>query len=287
MDMSLAGEQLSLRQMARDFVARHETPNVREWDRAEAVEPSIIGHLGDAGFLGMTIPEDLGGSGGTHLDYCLVLEELARGDSSVRGIVSVSLGLVAKSIAGYGTAEQKAEWVAALASGRAVGCFGLTEPDTGSDAGSLTTRARRDGDDYVVNGSKMFIANGMWADVILLFARTSDDGAKGITAFLVPTSLAGVSRQSVMGKLGLRGLSTAEFGFADVRIPASARLGDEGKGMAIAMSALAKGRMYVAAGCVGIAAGAQAAALKYAQPRSQFGTTLSRHQLHQRMLAAM
>lgn len=184
MDMSLATEQVSLQQMARDFVARHVTPNVREWDRDEAVDPSIIGHLGDAGFLGMTIPEDLGGSGGTHLDYCLVLEELARGDSSVRSIVSVSLGLVTKSIARYGTDRQKAEWVAALAGGRAIGCFGLTEPDTGSDAGNLITRARRDGGDYVVNGSKMFITNGMWADVILLFARTSDDGAKGISAFL-------------------------------------------------------------------------------------------------------
>ena len=143
--------------------------------------------LGELGFLGLTIPEEYGGSGGDHLAYCLVTEELGRGDSSVRGIVSVSLGLVAKTIAAWGDEEQKRQWLPRLTSGEAVGCFGLTEPGTGSDAGNLATRAVRDGDDYVINGTKMFITNGTWADVVLLFARTGDaPGHQGITAFLVP-----------------------------------------------------------------------------------------------------
>lgn len=287
MDMSLSKEQLALQDMARKFVNRHVTPYARDWDRAEEIDRSIITHLGNAGFLGMTIPEEAGGSGGSHLDYCLVLEELARGDSSVRGIVSVSLGLVAKSIVTYGDDQQKERWLEPLLTGRAVGCFGLTEPGTGSDAGALTTRARREGETYVIDGSKMFITNGTWADVILLFARTSDEGAQGISAFLLPTDTPGVSRTSVKGKLGLRGQSTAEFGFDHVVVPASCLVGGEGRGMSIAMSALAKGRVSVAAGCVGIAAGAQAAALEYAKQRTQFGRSIAEYQLVQRMLADM
>lgn len=287
MSLLLNEEQRAVQEMARTFVGRHVTPFARDWDRAEAVDPGIIKKLGDAGFLGLTLPEEYGGSGGSHLDYCLVLEELARGDSSVRGIVSVSLGLVSKSIHAYGTDEQKQRWLPPLISGDAVGSFGLTEPDTGSDAGALSTSARRVGNSYVINGSKMFITNGTWAEVILVFARTSDEGARGISAFLVPTDSAGVERKSVNGKLGLRGQSTAEFTFQDVEVPATARLGAEGQGMRIAMSALAKGRMSVAAGCVGIAAGSLTAALEYANQRSQFGRPIDEYQLVQQLLADM
>ncbi|WP_369143352.1 acyl-CoA dehydrogenase family protein [Streptomyces sp. R44] len=286
MNLELSEEQEAVRRLAEDFVAREVTPHATAWDRAEEVDRGIVKKLGAVGFLGLTIPEEYGGSGGDHLAYCLVTEELGRGDSSVRGIVSVSLGLVAKTIASWGGEEQKREWLPRLASGEALGCFGLTEPGTGSDAGNLATRAVRDGDTYVVNGSKMFITNGTWADVVLLFARTGDTpGHKGVSAFLVPTDTPGLTRRPVHGKLGLRGQATAELVLEDVRVPAAAMLGPEGKGFAVAMSALAKGRMSVAAGCVGIAQAALDAAVRYAGEREQFGKPIASYQLVQELLS--
>lgn len=286
MNLELSEEQEAVRRLAEDFVAREVAPHVVAWDRAEDVDRSIVKKLGAVGFLGLTIPEEYGGSGGDHLSYCLVTEELGRGDSSVRGIVSVSLGLVAKTIASWGSEEQKREWLPRLASGDALGCFGLTEPGTGSDAGNLATRAVRDGDTYVVNGSKMFITNGTWADVVLLFARTGDaPGHKGVSAFLVPADTPGLTRRAIHGKLGLRGQATAELVLQDVRIPASAMLGPEGKGFSVAMSALAKGRMSVAAGCVGIAQAALDAAVRYAGEREQFGKPIASYQLVQELIS--
>ncbi|MCX4733040.1 acyl-CoA dehydrogenase family protein [Streptomyces sp. NBC_01363] len=286
MNLELSEEQEAVRQLAKDFVAREIAPHVVEWDRAENVDKSIVKKLGSVGFLGLTVPEEYGGSGGDHLAYCLVTEELGRGDSSVRGIVSVSLGLVTKTIAAWGDEEQKRHWLPRLAAGEAIGCFGLTEPGTGSDAGNLTTRAVRDGDYYVINGSKMFITNGTWADVVLLFARTDDTpGHRGISAFLVPTDTPGLGRRTIHGKLGLRGQATAEVILEGVRVPASALLGPEGKGFSIAMSALAKGRMSVAAGCVGIAQAALDAAVGYAGEREQFGKSIASHQLVQELIS--
>ncbi|MET9623138.1 acyl-CoA dehydrogenase family protein [Streptomyces sp. NPDC006464] len=286
MNLELSEEQEAVRRLAEDFVAREVAPHVVAWDRGESVDRSIVKKLGAVGFLGLTIPEEYGGSGGDHLSYCLVTEELGRGDSSVRGIVSVSLGLVAKSIAAWGDEEQKRRWLPPLASGDAIGCFGLTEPGTGSDAGSLATRAVRDGDGYVVNGTKMFITNGTWADVVLLFARTDDTpGHKGVSAFLVPTDTPGLTRRTIHGKLGLRGQATAELVLEDVRVPAAAMLGPEGKGFSIAMSALAKGRMSVAAGCVGIAQAALDAAVRYAGEREQFGKPIASYQLVQELIS--
>ncbi|WP_406150389.1 acyl-CoA dehydrogenase family protein [Streptomyces sp. NBC_01012] len=286
MNLELSEEQSAARQLAEDFVAREITPYVVEWDRVESVDKSIVKKLGALGFLGLTIPEEYGGSGGDHLAYCLVTEELGRGDSSVRGIVSVSLGLVAKTIAAHGSEEQKRQWLPRLTAGEAIGCFGLTEPGTGSDAGNLTTRAVREGAEYVINGSKMFITNGTWADVVLLFARTDDTpGHRGISAFLVPTDTPGLTRRTVHGKLGLRGQATAELTLDDVRVPASALLGREGKGFSVAMSALAKGRMSVAAGCVGIAQAALDAAVRYAGEREQFGKSIASYQLVQELIS--
>ncbi|THA67641.1 acyl-CoA dehydrogenase [Streptomyces sp. A0958] len=286
MNLELSEEQEAVRRLAEDFVARDVAPYAVEWDRSENVDKSIVKKLGALGFLGLTVPEEYGGSGGDHLAYCLVTEELGRGDSSVRGIVSVSLGLVAKTVAAWGDEEQKRQWLPRLTSGDAIGCFGLTEPGTGSDAGSLTTRAVRDGADYVVNGSKMFITNGTWADVVLLFARTNDTpGHKGISAFLVPTDTPGLTRRTIHGKLGLRGQATAELVLEDVRVPATALMGPEGKGFSIAMSALAKGRMSVAAGCVGIARAALDAAVGYAGEREQFGRPIAGYQLVQELIS--
>jgi alkylation response protein AidB-like acyl-CoA dehydrogenase len=285
-NLGFSEEQAAVQELARDFVAREITPNVVAWDRSEQVDRSVVKKLGEVGFLGLTIDEEYGGSGGDHLAYCLVTEELGRGDSSVRGIVSVSLGLVAKTVQSWGTEEQKREWLPRLTSGEALGCFGLTEPGTGSDAGNLVTRAVRDGDEYVINGTKMFITNGTWAEVALIFARSTDaPGHKGVSAFLVPTDTPGLTRNTIHGKLGLRGQATAELVLEDVRVPASAMLGPEGKGFTVAMSALAKGRMSVAAGCVGIAQAALDCALEYAGQREQFGKTIAHHQLVQELLA--
>ncbi|MEV7303855.1 acyl-CoA dehydrogenase family protein [Streptomyces clavifer] len=286
MNLELSEEQEAARQLAEDFVAREITPHAVAWDRAESVDKSIVKKLGDLGFLGLTVPEEYGGSGGDHLAYCLVTEELGRGDSSVRGIVSVSLGLVAKTIASWGSEEQKRQWLPGLTAGEVVGCFGLTEPGTGSDAGNLTTKAVRDGDHYVINGSKMFITNGTWADVVLLFARTGDaPGHRGVSAFLVPADSPGLTRRTIHGKLGLRGQATAELVLEDVRVPAATLLGPEGKGFSIAMSALAKGRMSVAAGCVGIAQAALDAAVRYAGEREQFGKSIASYQLVQELIS--
>ncbi|MFG2049265.1 acyl-CoA dehydrogenase family protein [Micromonospora sp. NPDC048935] len=287
MDLTLSAEQAAVRQLAAEFADRELVPHAAAWDRRESVDPAIVGLLGDLGFLGLTIAEADGGSGGDHLAYCLVLEELGRGDSAVRGIVSVSLGLVAKSIAVHGSAEQRAEWLPRLCAGTALGCFALTEPDSGSDAAALRTRAVRDGTDWLLTGTKTFITNGTTADVALVFARTGGPGHRGITAFLVPTDSPGLGRREIHGKLGLRGQATGELRFDEVRVPDAARLGAEGGGFRLALATLAKGRMSVAAGCVGIAQGCLDAAVGYAGQRTQFGKPIAGHQLVQQLLAAI
>jgi len=285
MDLRLGEEHEQFRRLARDFVEKSVVPHRAEWDRREAVDRSIVGQLGSVGFLGLTVPEEYGGSGGDHVAYALVMEELGRGDSAVRGIVSVSLGLVGKTIAVYGTDAQREQWLPRLTSGEALACFGLTEPDTGSDAANLRMRAVRDGDDYLLSGSKIFITNGTWADVALVFARTGGPGPRGVSAFLVPTDSPGFEAREIKGKLGLRGQATAQLHLGDVRVPATAMLGGEGRGFAVAMAALDKGRMSVAAGCVGIIAGCLEASVEYARERQQFGKPIASFQLVQQMLA--
>jgi alkylation response protein AidB-like acyl-CoA dehydrogenase len=285
MDLTLSDEQVALRGVVADFVDREIRPHAAAWDRAESVDLDIVRKLGELGVFGLTIDPSDGGSGGDHTSYCLMLEELGRGDSSVRGIVSVSLGLVGKTIAAYGSQEQRAEWLPRLCTGEALGCFGLTEPDTGSDAASLSTRAERDGSDWVLTGQKIFITNGTWADVALVFARTGGPGAKGVTAFLVPCAADGFSSREIKGKLGLRGQATGELILDGVRVPDSARLGEEGRGFSVAMAALAKGRLSLAAGCVGIAAGCLQASVEYATTRKQFGREIAGFQLVQELIA--
>jgi alkylation response protein AidB-like acyl-CoA dehydrogenase len=284
-DLSLTEDQQGFVALAREFLDKEVVPHRAAWDRAESVDTAVIPKMGDLGFFGLTIPEEYGGIGGDNLTYCLAMEELGRADSAVRGIVSVSNGLVGKVLVAYGTEEQKREWLPGLATGRRLGCFGLTEPDTGSDAGNLKTRAVRDGDDYVINGAKIFITNGTWADVCLVFARTGGDGPRGVSAFLVPTDTPGFERTEIKGKLGLRGQATAELAFDDVRVPASALVGEEGQGFKIAMYSLDKGRVSVAAGCVGIIRGCLEAVVDYATSRQQFGKPLAAFQLVQDMIA--
>jgi alkylation response protein AidB-like acyl-CoA dehydrogenase len=281
----LTSEQELLAQTAADFVDREVIPHRAHWDRIEAVDRSIVGRLGELGFLGVTIPERFGGTPLDHRAYCILMEELGRGDSSVRGIVSVSLGLFGKSINSEGTEQQRAEWLPRICTGESIGCFALTEPGSGSDAGSLATRARRDGGDWIISGEKVFITNGSWADLALVFARTGAEGAHGITAFVVPTHSAGFSSAEITGKLGLRGQATATLRLDGVRVSDRYRLGEEGRGFRVAMAALSRGRMGLAAGCVGISRGCLEAALSYAGERVQFGKQIAAHQLVQEMIA--
>ena len=287
MDLSLNEDQRAFQALAREFLDNEVVPYRAAWDRDERVDTALLPKLAALGFFGLTIPEEYGGVGGDYITYCLGMEELGRADSSVRGIVSVSMGLVGKSILGFGTEEQKQGWLRKIATGEALGCFGLTEPDNGSDAGNLKTRAVRDGDDYVIDGQKIFITNGTWADVCLLFARTGGPGAKGVSAFLVPTDTEGFERREIHGKLGLRGQATSEIFLTGVRVPASAMLGDEGQGFTIAMHSLDKGRMSVGAGCVGIIQGCLEATVAYSNERQQFNRPLASFQMIQDMIAEM
>jgi hypothetical protein len=286
-DFDLTEEQQLIRETARAFCDREIVPHAREWDRTERMDLGIVAKLAEIGFLGCALPEEHGGMGLDTVSYCVVMEELGRADSSVRGIVSVNNGLAGKTIAKWGTDEQKAEWLPRMCSGEALGCYGLTEPGSGSDPASLVTRARRDGDSWVIDGSKIFITLGSWAGVALVFARSGDEGARGITCFLVPTSSEGFSARKIDGKLGLRAQDTAEIVLDGVRVPDSARLGDEGAGFKVAMSALDNGRISLAAGSVGIAQGCLDASVAYAAERRQFGKPIAAFQLVQELLADM
>ncbi|MET9627046.1 acyl-CoA dehydrogenase family protein [Lentzea sp. NPDC006480] len=285
MDLTLSDEHRQLKELARRFTDERIVPNATRWDREEAIDSDLVEQLGEVGFLGLGIDEQYGGSGGDNLAYCLMLEEVARGDSAVRGIISVSLGLVTKSIAKHGTEEQKQRWLPGLTQGTQIGCFALTEPGTGSDAGSLATKATKTANGWTINGRKVFITNGTWADVALVFARTGGPGPKGISAFLVPTDAKGFTATEIKGKLGMRGQATAEITLEDVEVDHDALLSEEG--FKLAMQALDKGRMSVAAGCVGAARGAFEAALNYSREREQFGKPIAGFQLVQELIADM
>jgi len=287
-DLDLTPEQELIRKTARDFAEREIAPVAMEYDRAEEFPWPVLEKMKPIGFLGASIPEEYGGMGLDPISYCLVIEEIARADSSIRGILSVNCSLVGTSIVKYGTEEQKHDWLPKLAAGDAIGCFALTEPGAGSDPGSLRMTAVRDGDDFILNGSKMFITNGTVAGLALTFANADPSkGAKGVTAFLVPCDTQGFSATEIKGKLGLRAASTAELSYSDVRVPASAVLGEIGGGMKIALSSLDDGRVSLGAGCVGIAQACLDASVEYAKQREQFGRPIAGFQLIQEMLAEM
>ncbi|HUJ56611.1 MAG TPA: acyl-CoA dehydrogenase family protein [Gaiellaceae bacterium] len=284
-DFELTPEQELVRASARELCEREIVPYAREWDRAETMDRAIVDKLADAGFLGASLPEEYGGAGLDTISYCLLMEELGRADSSVRGIVSVNVGLVGKTILAWGTEEQKRGWLPPLCSGEGLGCYGLTEPGSGSDPASLSLRAERDGDYWVLTGSKLFITLGSWASLALVFARTGESGPRGITCFAVPTSSDGFAAQPIKGKLGLRAQDTAELVLDGVRVPGGNVLGGEGQGFKVAMSALDNGRISLGAGCVGIAQGCLDACVDYARERTQFGRPIASFQLVQELIA--
>jgi alkylation response protein AidB-like acyl-CoA dehydrogenase len=285
MNLELTPEQELIRASARELCARELVPHARAWDEAEELPRSLVGTLAEAGFLAAGLPEELGGGGLDSVSYCLLCEELGKADSSVRGIVSVSNGLYGKTVAKWGTEEQRARHLPVLASGEELGCYALTEPGCGSDAAALVTRAERDGAEWVLSGSKVFITLGSWAATAIVFARTGGPGPKGISAFLVPTGSDGFHARPLKGKLGLRAQDTAELSLDGVRVPGSALLGAEGEGFKVAMSALDNGRISLAAGCVGIAQGCLDAAVAYAKEREAFQRPVARFQLVQQLLA--
>ncbi len=288
MNLELSDEQRLIQETARDFVDREVIDRARDNDRAEKFDRELASMLGEMGYLGAPVAEAYGGRGLDYVAYALIVEQIGRGDSAARTVVSVQTSLVCGSIERWGTEEQKQRWLPRLCSGEALGCFGLTEPDTGSDAASLRTRAERTEGGWVLNGQKMWISLGNFAEVALIFAQTEPgSGPKGLACFLVPTATDGFSTQEIHGKLGLRASDTASIALDGVEVSHDAMLGEIGEGFKVAMSALDSGRYSVAAGCVGICDGCVDSSVAYSTEREQFGVPLARFQLVQELIADM
>ena len=287
MDMSLTAEQDAVRKAVKEWVDDVVAPRSLENDRKERFPQEALDGLKETGFIGLSIPEEFGGGGGDPLSYVLYIEELGRGDANVRSIVSVHLGLVAGSIDRWGTQEQKEQWLPRMATGEVLGCFGLTEPDYGSNPADLQATAVKQPDGgYVLNGNKIFITNGTIAGVTLFMARTGGPGAKGVSAFLVPNDSEGFEARPIHGKLGLRSCDTAELVLRDVRVGPEALLGgEEGKGIRVALTALNDGRMSLGASCTGLGQAALDTMVAYTKDRVQFGKAVAGHQLVQALIA--
>ena len=286
MDLELTDEQRLIRETAREFTNNEIVPRARDNDRNEHFDLELIGKLAAQGYLGAIVPREYGGAGLDYLSYALIVEEVGRGCSAMRTVVSVQTSLVCSTIMRWGTEEQKQEYLPKLCSGEWLGCFALTEPDTGSDAANQRTRARRTDSGWVINGSKMFISMGNYARLALVFAQTDPEKRhRGIACFLVDTDQPGYQPQAIHHKLGLRGSDTAGISLDDVEVPEAAMLGQVGDGFKVAMSALDSGRYSVAAGCVGICQGCLDASVSYAKERHQFGRPIASFQLVQEMLA--
>ncbi|HXF62651.1 MAG TPA: acyl-CoA dehydrogenase family protein [Caldilineaceae bacterium] len=288
MDFSLSAEQQMIQDAVRKFAREQILPHSREWDHAQKFPRELLNHMGELGYLGVPIPEEYGGAGLDYIAEAIVFEEVGYADSSVRTTLSVQMSLVELTILHWGTEEQKRRYLPKLCSGEWLGCFGLTEPNAGSDAANIATTARQEGDEWVLNGQKVWISNGTWADVAIIFAQTQPGSKhRGMVAFLVDTKTPGFSSRKMTGKLGLRASDTGELFLEQVRVPDSARLGQVGEGFRIAMSALDNGRFGVASGCVGAAQHALDASVRYAKERIAFARPIAGFQLVQDMLAQM
>ena len=286
MDLTLRDDQSAVRGAVRTWVDEVVVPHALRNDREERFPQEALEGLRETGFVGMSIPEEYGGGGADPLTYCLFIEELGRGDANVRSIMSVHLGLVAGSLQRWGTEDQKQQWLPRMATGEALGCFALTEPDHGSNPADLRASAEAlPGGGWRVSGRKVFITNGSIASVALVMARTGGPGGKGISAFLVPTDRPGFVANRLHGKLGLRSCDTAELVLDGVEVGPEALLGAEGAGLKVALSALDDGRMSIAASCTGIGQAALDSMVAYAGSREQFGKPIAGHQLVQEMLA--
>ncbi|MGH6894336.1 MAG: acyl-CoA dehydrogenase family protein [Dongiaceae bacterium] len=286
--MIMTEEQRQIVDMARDFAEGELKPHATEWEAAGYVPDSVVAKMGELGLMGMLVPEEWGGAGVDYQTYALVVEELSAGDASVSTIMSVHTSVVCLPILNFGTEAQKQRFLRPLSAGGMVGAFCLTEPGAGSDAAAIKTRATRDGDSYVLNGSKQFISNGKRCHVALVIAVTDPAaGKRGISAFLVPQGTTGFEVARLEDKLGQRASDTAQLVFQDCRIPADLRLGEEGEGLKIALANLEGGRIGIAAQAIGMARAALDEALKYAKERRTFGKAIAEHQAIAFRLAEM
>ena len=288
MNFELTELQRETQRLAREFAARELLPNARKWDEEHRFPREAVQKLAELSLLGVAVPEQWGGAGLDNVAYALAIEELSRGDASVGVIASVNNSLYCDPVLKFGTDAQKQEFLAPFARGEKLGCFGLTEPEAGSDAAAQRTTAVKKGDGYVINGSKNWITNGPVADAIVLFAMTDRSvGHKGISAFLVPTNAKGFVRAAPDRKMGISAAVSCSMFFEDLVVPAKNRLGNEGDGFKVAMSTLDGGRIGIAAQAIGIARAAFEEALRYAQERKTFGQPIASHQAIQFMLADM
>ena len=289
MDFELSDEQQLIRKTAREFSDREVAPRATENARNQHFDLDLVARIADQGYLGAIVPREYGGAGLDYITYSLVTEEIGRNDSAMRTVISVQTSLVCSSLLRWGTEEQKQRYLPRLCSGEWLGCFGLTEPDTGSDAANQRTRAvRQDDGSWRINGAKMWISLGNHARLALVFAQTDPEKAhRGLACFLVETDQPGFQPSELHGKMGLHASDTAQIGLDDVVAPADAVLGDIGDGFKVAMSALDSGRYSVAAGCVGLCEASLDASVAYAKERRQFGRPIAAFQLVQEMLADM
>jgi len=288
MDFDLTDEQKLVRETARSFTDNEIVDRARENDRNEHFDLELVGMLADQGYLGAIVPREYGGAELDYLTYGLIVEEVGRGDSAMRTVISVQTSLVCSAILRWGTEEQKQRYLPKLCSGEWLGCFGLTEPDTGSDAANQKTRAERTNGGWTIDGAKMWISMGNNASLALIFAQTDPAlGHKGIACFLVETEQDGYQPQPIHHKMGLRGSDTAEIGLSDVHVDEDGMLGEIGDGFKIAMTSLDSGRYSVAAGCVGICQGCVEHSIAYSKEREQFGRPIASFQLVQAMIADM
>jgi glutaryl-CoA dehydrogenase (non-decarboxylating) len=287
-DFALTPENTLVQQAVRAFAEAEILPHIREWDERHEVHLPTFRKMGELGFLGAPIPERYGGAGMDYVSLGLLCEELERADTAFRVIMSVHVGLNSLTLLQWGTEDQKQRFLVPQAKGEKLATFALTEPGVGTDAANLQTTARREGDAYVLNGAKIWISLGDVADHFLVFA-TLDRAKKhrGITAFIVERGMPGFTTGTIHGKLGINAGNTGQLFLDEVRVPAANRVGEEGEGFTIAMSAIDQGRFTVATGAVGLAQACLDASLKYAHERHTFGVEIGEHQLVKQMIARM
>jgi alkylation response protein AidB-like acyl-CoA dehydrogenase len=287
MDFQLTDEQRMIQSMVRDFAEKEVKPLAEEIDREEKVPTESIRKMGELGLLGMVVPKEYGGSDTDYVSYAIATSEIARVCASTAALLSGANSLNCWPILEYGSEEQKQKYLVPMASGKTYGCFGLTEAGAGSDVGGIRTKAELKGNEYVINGNKLFITSGSIADTLTVFARTGEDPTGGLSAFLIEKETEGFSVGKVEEKLGIRGTPTVELIFEDCRIPEENLLGEEGQGFKIALSTLDGGRIGIAACAVGVAQGCLELSVEYSKEREQFGQPISNFQAIQWQLADM
>jgi glutaryl-CoA dehydrogenase (non-decarboxylating) len=287
-DFGLTDEQRLAQQSVRAFAEAEILPHIRDWDEQGAFPREMFDRMAELGFLGAPVPERYGGGGMDYIAFALLCEELERADTAFRVVQSVHVGLNSLALLQWGTDEQRQRWLTPQAKGEKLATFGLTEPGVGTDAANLQTTARRDGDGYRLNGQKIWISLADLADHFLVFATVDrSKGWRGITAFVLERGMKGLSTGTLHGKLGIRAGNTGLINLDDVAVPEENRIGEEGEGFLVAMSAIDQGRYTVAAGAVGLAQACLDASLKYAHERQTFGDEIGKHQLVKQMLANM